>query len=158
MHRFVSTQERRNLNMKKRNLLIALILILLYALCIEEYRPYEVLHSTVLSSPNLTEHKITLVVHSILPIDHDRLAKEIVDEYLQMNEGQPNPYFELKLYRTRLHYRLNILYDTLLCDKEGRLVPEIILAKFRRYCMIKYSKSIVMMKGIPPCSSYSHPH
>ena len=81
-----------------------------------------------------------------------------VDEYLQMNEGQPNPYFELKLYRTRLHYRLNILYDTLLCDKEGRLVPEIILAKFRRYCMIKYSKSIVMMKGKPLCSSYSHPH
>ena len=116
--------------MKKRNLLIALILILLSALCMEEYRPYEVLHSTVLSSPNLTEHKITLIVHSILPIDHERLAKEISEEYLQINSGQPNPYFELKLYRTRLHYRFDILYDTLLCDGEGRLVPEIILGKF----------------------------
>lgn len=117
--------------MKKRNLLTALVLILvlLSALCIEEYRPYEVLHSTVLSSPNLTEHKITLVVHSMLPIDHEQLAKEIAEDYLQMNAGQPNPYFELKLYRTRLHYRLDILYDTLLCDKDGRLVSEIILGK-----------------------------
>lgn len=116
------------MKMKKRNLLPAAVtLILLFGFCLEEYRPYEVLHSTVLSSPNLTEHKITLIVHSILPIDHEQLAREIAEEYLQMDDGQPNPYFELKLYRTELHYRFDIPYGTLLCDKEGRLVPEIIL-------------------------------
>lgn len=144
--------------MKKRNLLPALILILLFAVCLEEYRPYEVLHSTVLSSPNLTEHKITLVVHSVLPIDHEQLAKEIAKDYLQMNDGQPNPYFELKLYRTRLHYRFGILYDTLLCDKEGQLVPEIILAKSGGYSMIKYRIYSNTDKRRFPCSSYSHIH
>lgn len=119
------------MKMKKRNLLLAaLTLILLSGFCLEEYRPYEVLHSTVLSSPNLTEHKITLIVHSILPIDHEELAKEIAEDYLRMDNEQPNPYFELKLYRTKLHYRFDIPYGTLLCNKEGQLVPEIILGNF----------------------------
>lgn len=119
------------MKMKRRNLLLAaLTLILLSVFCLEEYKPYEILHSTVLSSPNLTEHKITLIVHSILPIDPEQLAKKIVKDCLLLDDGQPNPYFELRLYRTKLHYWLDMPYGTLLCDKEGRLVPEIILGNY----------------------------
>ena len=43
--------------MKKKKLgLIIPPAILLLAFCMEEIRPYEILHSTVMSSPNLTEN------------------------------------------------------------------------------------------------------
>ncbi len=110
---------------KKRLLLTAIILILLLAFCLEERRPYEVLHSTVMSSANLTEHKMTLVIHSLLPVDRKKLAEEVVEDSMRLSGGQPNPYFELEIYRTKLHYQLNILYDTFLCNKDGEIVEKI---------------------------------
>lgn len=91
----------------------------------EEAKPYEVLHSTVMSSPNLTENKITLVVHSLLPIDKEALAKKFVENHMRLNGGRPNQYFELKLYRTELHHRLGNVYDTLLCNDTGEIVTEV---------------------------------
>lgn len=112
--------------MKKKFLLpFLVILTLLTALWLEERKPYEILHSTVLSSANLTEHKLTIVVHSILPIDRGRLAREITADCMRRNAGQPRPYFELEIYRTDFHYHLDVLYDTILCDEKGKIVQEI---------------------------------
>ena len=112
--------------MKKKKWIIvipAIILFLLFGM--EEAKPYEVLHSTVMSSPNLTENKITLVVHSLLPIDKEALAKKFVENHMRLNGGRPNQYFELKLYRTELHHRLVNVYDTLLCNDTGEIVTEV---------------------------------
>ena len=54
---------------KKKWILLTPLVILLLAFCLEEAKPYEIFSSTVESSPNLTENEITLVVHSLLPID-----------------------------------------------------------------------------------------
>lgn len=111
--------------MKKRTKLLIIAGIgLTLAFCLEERRPYEILYSTVMTSPNLTENQITLVVHSLLPIDKGLLAKEIIDDHQRLSGGRPNPRFELELYRTKLHYRLGIIYDTLLCDETGRILPD----------------------------------
>ncbi|GFI44667.1 MAG: hypothetical protein HFG82_04730 [Dorea sp.] len=112
--------------MKKKKWIIVIPVIILFLLFwMEEAKPYEVLHSTVMSSPNLTENKITLVVHSLLPIDKEALAKKFVENHMRLNGGRPNQYFELKLYRTELHHRLGNVYDTLLCNDTGEIVTEV---------------------------------
>ena len=96
--------------MKKKKLgLIIPPAILLLAFCMEEIRPYEILHSTVMSSPNLTENEITMVTET----------------HMMLNGDRPNQYLELELYRTELHYRFGIVYDTILCNESGELVSEI---------------------------------
>ena len=91
--------------MKKKKILLAVLSILLLStFYLEEHKHYEILHSTVMSSPNLTENTLTLVVHSLLPIDKESLSEEIVKNHLKLNGGSPNPYYKLELYRTRLHY------------------------------------------------------
>lgn len=109
------------------NKFLALILgIIAFTLFLwEEHKPYEILHSTIMSSPNLTETRLTIVVHSLLPINDEALAAEIIEHHQRLNGGHPNPYFELELYRTQFHYRMQILYDTLLCNGDGQIVTEI---------------------------------
>lgn len=109
---------------KEKKLLMLLELFLLLAFCLEQRRPYEILYSTVMTSPNLTENQITLVVHSLLPIDREQLAREIVTDHQRLNGGHPNPQYELELYRTGIHYRLGIVFDTLFCNGDGQIVPE----------------------------------
>lgn len=110
---------------KKKWIPIISAVILLVILGVEEAKPYEVLHSTVMSSPNLTENEITLVVHSLLPIDREKLAKEFVSKHMRLNGDRPNQYFELELYRTELHYRFGNVYDTILCNDTGEIVTEV---------------------------------
>ena len=88
---------------KEKKLLMLLELFLLLAFCLEQRRPYEILYSTVMTSPNLTENQITLVVHSLLPIDREQLAREIVADHQRLNGGHPNPQYELELYSTGIH-------------------------------------------------------
>ena len=114
--------------MKKRKKVLgitvfALILLTLFA--IEEAKPYEIFHSTVMSSPNLTENEITLVIHTLLPIDEESLAQKIVADHMRLNGDRPNQYQELELYRTELHYRLGLVYDTILCNDTGKIVTEV---------------------------------
>ncbi len=114
--------------MKKKKLLllpVILVLLLLAVVCAEERKSYEILHSTVMSAPNLTEHKITVVIHTLLPVDREALVKEIVTNHQRLNGGRPNPYYELELYRTRLHYSRGIVYDTILCNGDGEIVTKI---------------------------------
>lgn len=114
--------------MKKKKLLMLpaiLGLLLLAAFILEERKPYEVLHSTVMSAPNLTENKLTIAIHTLLPVNREKLAKEIVTNHQILNGGRPNPYYELELYRTRLHYQFEIVYDTILCNGDGEIVSEI---------------------------------
>lgn len=110
---------------KKKWILMIPAVILLLALCREEAKPYEILHSTVMSAPNLTENEITLVIHSLLPIDRESLVKKIVEDHMRLNGDRPNQYLELELYRTELHYRLGKVYDTILCNDKGEIVTEV---------------------------------
>ncbi len=69
--------------MKKKKLILAITvctLILLALLAAEEHKPYEIFHSTVMSSPNLTQNEITLVIHTLLPIDEEELARAYAPE------------------------------------------------------------------------------
>jgi len=110
---------------KKILVITAIALVLLVSFAIEESKPYEILHSTVMSSPNLTENEITLIIHTLLPIDEEALAKKIVSDHMRLNGDRPNQYLELELYRTGLHYKLDIVYDTILCNDEGQIVTEV---------------------------------
>lgn len=107
-------------------LLVVLGIIIFISFLWEERQPYEVLHSTVMSSPNLTETQITIVIHSFLPVDREALAEEIVKNHLKLNGGNPNPYFELEIYRTMIHYKLHLPYDTILCNESGEIVTKIV--------------------------------
>lgn len=111
----------------RKHLLLFLILVtIIFILFIwEERKDYEVLHSTVISSANLTETKLTIVIHSFLPVNEEKLADEIVSQHQRLNGEHTNPYYKLELYRTDIHYRLHILYDTLLCNRNGQIVTEI---------------------------------
>lgn len=111
---------------KKKWLPVIPVIILLLIICMEEAKPYEVLSSTIESSPNLTENEITLVVHSLLPIDTDELAKEFIENHMRLNGDRPNQYFELELYRTSLHYKSGKIYDTILCNEKGERVSEVL--------------------------------
>ena len=78
--------------MKKKKLLllpVILVLLLLAVVCAEERKSYEILHSTVMSAPNLTEHKITVVIHTLLPVDREALVKEIVTNHQRLNGAGP---------------------------------------------------------------------
>jgi len=110
---------------KKKTLIFVLALTLLLLFCLEERKPCEVLYSTVMTSSNLTEYKMTLVLHSLLPVDREQLAREFVEHHMRLNKGQPNPYYQLELYRTMLHYRMGKRYDSLLVNGNGEIVTEI---------------------------------
>lgn len=89
-----------------------------------ENKSYKVHHSTIFSAANLTEIHLCIIMNSLLPVDTDELAKEVVCANVKLNGPRPNAVYELELYRTNTHYKLNWEYDTVLCDENGKIIEK----------------------------------
>lgn len=98
-------------------LLICLVLFLLI-----ESSPFYVHHSLVLTSANRTEYQLTVILNTLLPVNRQETVTEIVSQHQRINGPRPEAFYEIRLYRTRIHYRLHIEYDVLYCDESGKLI------------------------------------
>ena len=105
----------------KKNLLLIIGIVVLLCMYSIESKPYQIHHSSIFSSPNLTETRLYVVVNSLLPIDREELTREIVENHVRLNGTRPNLNFELVLYRTEFHYRMHWINDTIFCDEYGEI-------------------------------------
>ena len=60
--------------------------------------------------------------NSLLPIDGNELAREVVEEHLKINGPREEARYELELYRTELHYRWHRPWDVIYCDAGGKIL------------------------------------
>ena len=56
-----------------------------------EARPWEVCASSVFTSGGETDIRLCVVVNSLLPIDGNELAREVVKEHLKINDQEKKP-------------------------------------------------------------------
>lgn len=101
-------------------IIVVVILILLFLGI--ELQPVKICHSSIFTTPGQTEIRMHVVMNTLLPVDEEILAKEIIFEEQQVNGIRENPIYTLKLYRTLIHYRQDLTYSTLICDENGAIV------------------------------------
>ncbi|WP_346664015.1 hypothetical protein [uncultured Merdimonas sp.] len=87
-----------------------------------ETAPCQVMASSVFTSSGLTETDLTVVMHTLLPVRQEEIAREVIKKHRNINNPRGQAFYSLKLYRTGVHYHLHILYDTIRCDASGRLL------------------------------------
>lgn len=119
-------------------LLLFVLAILLYL----ALAPVKIMSSSVFTSPGLTEIRLYVVTNSLLPAgdienagntgnarntgnagNAETLARQIVREHQKQNGPRAYGVYELRLYRTEVHYILHREYAYLFCDASGNLLP-----------------------------------
>lgn len=106
---------------KKRYLTGVLLLILATFIYIEA-QPYEVVSSSVFSSSNLTETRLYVIMNTLLPAEEASFAKNVISDYQKINGPRGKASYELRLYRTEVHYKLHIEYTVIVCDADGQVL------------------------------------
>ena len=119
--------------------------LLLFVLAVFLYlalAPVKIMSSSVFTSPGLTEIRLYVVTNSLLPAgdienagntgnaentgnagNAETLARQIVREHQKQNGPRADGVYELRLYRTEVHYILHREYAYLFCDASGNLLP-----------------------------------
>lgn len=119
-------------------LLLFVLAVLLYL----ALAPVKIMSSSVFTSPGLTEIRLYVVTNSLLPAgdienagntgntentgnagNAETLARQIVREHQKQNGPRADGVYELRLYRTEVHYILHKEYAYLFCDASGNLLP-----------------------------------
>ena len=119
-------------------LLLFVLAVLLYLVL----APVKIMSSSVFTSPGLTEIRLYVVTNSLLPAgdienagntgnarnagnagNAETLARQIVREHQKQNGPRGDGVYELRLYRTEVHYILHREYAYLFCDASGNLLP-----------------------------------
>ena len=101
---------------KKRYLTGVLLLILATFIYIEA-QPYE-----VFSSSDLTETRLYVIMNTLLPAEEASFAKNVISDYQKINGPRGKASYELRLYRTEVHYKLHIEYTVIVCDADGQVL------------------------------------
>lgn len=102
---------------------LLLILILLVSLFLSvELSPFQVCRSSVFTSANTTDYRLYVVMNTLLPADLKKTAAQVVAFHEKINGSRPDAFYEIRLYRTRIHYQLHIEYDVVYCDGSGKLI------------------------------------
>lgn len=83
---------------------------------------YEVHHSSIFSSSDLTEIRLCIIMNNLLPVERESMAEKIVKDNIRLNGERKNAIYELELYRTTIHYELNWKYDTVFCNENGEII------------------------------------
>lgn len=107
---------------KRRVIFICAAVLVLWMASVEA-RPWEVCASSVFTSGGETDIRLCVVVNSLLPIDGNELAREVVEEHRKINGPREEARYELELYRTELHYRWHRPWDVIYCDAGGKILP-----------------------------------
>jgi len=121
---------------------LGLLLFVLAVLLYLALAPVKIMSSSVFTSPGLTEIRLYVVTNSLLPAgdienaenagnaentgnagNAEVLARQIVREHQKQNGPRADGVYELRLYRTEVHYILHKEYAYLFCDASGNLLP-----------------------------------
>ena len=121
---------------------MGLLLFVLAVLLYLALAPVKIMSSSVFTSPGLTEIRLYVVTNSLLPAgdienagntgnarntgnagNAETLARQIVREHQKQNGPRADGVYELRLYRTEVHYILHREYAYLFCDASGNLLP-----------------------------------
>lgn len=121
---------------------LGLLLFVLAVLLYLAFAPVKIMSSSVFTSPGLTEIRLYVVTNSLLPAgdienagnagnarntgnagNAETLARQIVREHQKQNGPRADGVYELRLYRTEVHYILHKEYAYLFCDASGNLLP-----------------------------------
>ena len=121
---------------------LGLLLFVLAVLLYLALAPVKIMSSSVFTSPGLTEIRLYVVTNSLLPAgdienagnagnagtvgstgNAEVLARQIVREHQKQNGPRADGVYELRLYRTEVHYILHREYAYLFCDASGNLLP-----------------------------------
>lgn len=121
---------------------LGLLLFVLAVLLYLAHAPVKIMSSSVFTSPGLTEIRLYVVTNSLLPAgdienvgnagnaentgnagNAETLARQIVREHQKQNGPRADGVYELRLYRTEVHYILHREYAYLFCDASGNLLP-----------------------------------
>lgn len=121
---------------------LGLLLFVLAVLLYLALAPVKIMSSSVFTSPGLTEIRLYVVTNSLLPAgdienagntgnarntgnagNAETLAHQIVREHQKQNGPRADGVYELRLYRTEVHYILHREYAYLFCDASGNLLP-----------------------------------
>lgn len=121
---------------------LGLLLFVLAVLLYLALAPVKIMSSSVFTSPGLTEIHLYVVTNSLLPAgdienagnagnaentgnagNAETLARQIVREHQKQNGPRADGVYELRLYRTEVHYILHREYAYLFCDASGNLLP-----------------------------------
>lgn len=121
---------------------LGLLLFVLAVLLYLALAPVKIMSSSVFTSPGLTEIRLYVVTNSLLPAgdienagnagnaentgnagNAETLARQIVREHQKQNGLRADGVYELRLYRTEVHYILHKEYAYLFCDASGNLLP-----------------------------------
>lgn len=124
---------------------LGLLLFVLAVLLYLALAPVKIMSSSVFTSPGLTEIRLYVVTNSLLPVgdienaentgnagnagtvgstgNAEVLARQIVREHQKQNGPRADGVYELRLYRTEVHYILHREYAYLFCDASGNLLP-----------------------------------
>lgn len=106
-------------------LLFLLMIFTLLSIFTLETIPYRIQHSFISSSVNVTDTDLTVILNTALPIDKEATTHKIVTSSVKLNGKRINEYFTLDLYRTHLHYLLNIKYDSVLSNDSGNIITSV---------------------------------
>lgn len=125
-----------------RRCVLGLLLFVLAVLLYLALAPVKIMSSSVFTSPGLTEIRLYVVTNSLLPAgdienagntgnaentgnagNAETLARQIVREHQKQNGPRADGVYELRLYRTEVHYILHREYAYLFCDASGNLLP-----------------------------------
>ena len=98
-----------------------LLTVITIFICIELH-PCSVISSTVYKNPKQTEVQLYVQVNTVLRIDAENISREIVLEHQKINGKWKQTVYEVHLYRTKWHYRMNWEYDTIFCDENGATI------------------------------------
>ena len=124
---------------------LGLLLFVLAVLLYLALAPVKIMSSSVFTSPGLTEIRLYVVTNSLLPAgdienvgnagnagnagtvgstgNAEVLARQIVREHQKQNGPRADGVYELRLYRTEVHYILHRQYAYLYSDASGNLLP-----------------------------------
>ena len=107
----------------KKRYLTGVLLLILATFIYREAQPYEVVSSSVFSSSDLTETRLYVIMNTLLPAEEAAFAKNVISDYQKINGPRGKASYELRLYRTEVHYILHKEYAYLFCDASGNLLP-----------------------------------
>lgn len=107
---------------KLPHFLYVVLFICLMIFLLIEFSPFYVHHSFVLTSANSTDYELTVILNTFLPVDRQEAAAKIISQHQKINGSRPEAFYKIRLYRTRIHYRLHIEYDILYCSASGKLI------------------------------------
>lgn len=110
---------------KKNRVRIWMVLpvMALVVMMVFESMPCRVYSSSIFTSQGSTSIRLCVVVNTVLPIDREKVAKEVVEENIRINGPRPGAVYELELYRTEFHYRNYRDCGVIFCDAKGKLLP-----------------------------------